>query len=52
MVGVKRIEKLIGNESFFLTYGDGVADIDIRELMMEHRSNSGVITMTSVQPDG
>ena len=49
---VKRIEKLIGNESFFLTYGDGVADIDIRELMMEHRSNSGVITMTSVQPDG
>jgi glucose-1-phosphate cytidylyltransferase len=49
---IKRIEKLIGNESFFLTYGDGVSDINIEELLKEHRSNGGAITMTSVQPDG
>jgi glucose-1-phosphate cytidylyltransferase len=49
---IKRIEKLIGNESFFLTYGDGVSDINIEELLTEHRRNGGTITMTSVQPDG
>ncbi len=49
---VKRVEKLIGNESFFLTYGDGVSDINIEELLKEHRRNGAAITMTSVQPDG
>lgn len=49
---VKRVEKLIGDESFFLTYGDGVSDIDIEELLREHRKNGASITMTSVQPDG
>lgn len=49
---VKRIEKLVGNESFFLTYGDGVSDINIEDLLREHRKNGAAITMTSVQPDG
>ena len=49
---VKRVQKLIGNESFFLTYGDGVSDINIDQLLKEHRRNGGAITMTSVQPDG
>ena len=49
---VKRVEKLIGNESFFLTYGDGVSDINIEKLLKEHHRNGGTITMTSVQPDG
>ena len=49
---VKRVEKLIGSEPFFLTYGDGVSDINIEELLQEHRKNGGAITMTSVQPDG
>jgi glucose-1-phosphate cytidylyltransferase len=49
---VKRVEKLIGKEPFFLTYGDGVSDINIKELLKEHRGNGGAITMTSVQPEG
>ena len=49
---VKQAERLIGNEPFFLTYGDGVSDINIDELLQEHRKNGGAITMTSVQPDG
>ena len=49
---VKRIENLVGNESFFLTYGDGVSDINIEDLLREHRKNGAAITMTSVQPDG
>ena len=49
---IKRIEKLIDGEPFFLTYGDGVADININDLLKEHRKNSAAVTMTSVQPDG
>lgn len=49
---VKRIERLVGSESFFLTYGDGVSDINIEDLLREHRKNGAAITMTSVQPDG
>lgn len=49
---IKRIESLIDNKPFFLTYGDGVANINIDELLTEHRSNGGTLTMTSVQPDG
>lgn len=49
---VKRIEQLIGNDKFFLTYGDGVADINIDSLLNFHKKNSADLTMTSVQPDG
>jgi glucose-1-phosphate cytidylyltransferase len=49
---IKRIEKIINNESFFLTYGDGVSDINISELLEAHKNNDGKVTMTSVQPDG
>lgn len=49
---VKRIEPYIGNETFMLTYGDGVADIDINELLRFHRSHGKLVTLTSVQPEG
>lgn len=49
---VKRIESVIGNESFFLTYGDGVSNVNIDELYQEHKNNKALLTMTSVQPDG
>lgn len=49
---VKRAENIIGNEPFFLTYGDGVSDINIDELLVAHNNYKGTITMTSVQPDG
>ncbi|RIH65686.1 glucose-1-phosphate cytidylyltransferase [Mariniphaga sediminis] len=49
---IKRVEKYINNETFMLTYGDGVANIDIRNLLEFHESHNKLITMTSVQPEG
>lgn len=49
---IKRVQKYIGNESFMLTYGDGVADIDIDALLTFHKAHGKYITMTSVQPEG
>jgi len=49
---IKRAEPYIKNETFMLTYGDGVSDIDITELLAFHRSHKKSITMTSVQPEG
>lgn len=42
----------INNETFMLTYGDGVSDIDINKLLDFHKQHSGAVTMTSVMPDG
>ena len=49
---IKRAQSFIGNEPFMLTYGDGVADINIQELVKFHKSHGKAITMTSYQPDG
>lgn len=49
---IKRVKDYIGNEPFMVTYGDGVADINIEELVLFHNKNGGIITMTSVQPEG
>jgi glucose-1-phosphate cytidylyltransferase len=49
---VKRAQDFIGDEPFLLTYGDGVADIDINELVRFHKSHGKSMTMTSAQPDG
>ncbi|WP_298505753.1 glucose-1-phosphate cytidylyltransferase [uncultured Maribacter sp.] len=49
---ILRAKKYIGDEPFMLTYGDGVSDVNIKALEEYHRSHSGCITMTSVQPDG
>ncbi len=49
---IKRAAPYIGNETFMLTYGDGVADIDILKLLTFHKSHKKSITMTSVQPEG
>jgi glucose-1-phosphate cytidylyltransferase len=49
---VKRAQSLVGGEPFMLTYGDGVADIDIDGLVRCHKDHGGAITMTAVQPDG
>ena len=47
-----RVRDIVGNETFMLTYGDAVSDIDIKELVSFHNARDGAITMTSVQPDG
>ena len=44
---IKRIEKYIENETFFMTYGDGVADVNIAELLQFHRSHGKVATLTA-----
>lgn len=49
---IKRVQDYIGNEPFLLTYGDGVADINITELVNYHKEHGKAITMTSVQPEG
>ena len=49
---VKRIESYIGNEPFMLTYGDGVADINIQALADFHRAHRKLVTVTAVQPVG
>lgn len=49
---IKRAQKFVGNEPFMLTYGDGVADINISELVKFHKSHGKLLTMTSAQPDG
>lgn len=49
---INRAKEIIGDETFMLTYGDGVSDVNITELVEFHNNHGGAITMTSVQPDG
>lgn len=49
---IKRIQPYIGNETFMLTYGDGVADVDINQLVRSHRNSNLYATVTAVQPEG
>ena len=46
----KRMQSFIGNETIMLTYGDGVADIDINKLLNFHKSHGKMITVTAVRP--
>ena len=47
---VKRMQSFIGEESFMLTYGDGVADIDINALVDFHKDHGKMVTVTAVHP--
>ena len=47
---VKRLQSLLGDDTFMLTYGDGVADVDIRRLVDFHRSHGRIATVTAVRP--
>jgi glucose-1-phosphate cytidylyltransferase len=47
---VKRLQSFIGDEPFMLTYGDGVADIDMDALLKFHRSHGKMVTVTAVHP--
>ncbi len=49
---IKRIQPYVGNETFMLTYGDGLADIDLRMLLEFHRSHGKTVTLTAVKPPG
>ena len=45
---IKRVQKYIGNETFMMTYGDGVCDVDIEQLLIFHREKGKLATLTSV----
>ncbi|MGN0161753.1 MAG: glucose-1-phosphate cytidylyltransferase [Lachnospiraceae bacterium] len=45
---IKRIQKYIGDETFMLTYGDGVSDIDMNKLLAFHKSHGKLLTLTAV----
>lgn len=49
---IKRIKDYIGDETFFLTYGDGVSDVDFSKLLAFHKSQKTLTTLTAVQPPG
>jgi glucose-1-phosphate cytidylyltransferase len=49
---IKRAEKYLRDAPFLLTYGDGVSNINISELILFHKKHGQILTMTAVQPEG
>ncbi|MGN0030430.1 MAG: glucose-1-phosphate cytidylyltransferase [Candidatus Gastranaerophilaceae bacterium] len=49
---IKKAQKYIGNEPFLLTYGDGVSDVNIKDLIACHRKCGKHMTLTAVKPSG
>ena len=49
---IKRVKDYLDDESFMVTYGDGVSDVNINQLVSFHKQHGKLITMTSVQPEG
>ncbi|MCX6989947.1 MAG: glucose-1-phosphate cytidylyltransferase [Chlamydiae bacterium] len=47
---IKRLKDWIGNESFLLTYGDGVVDVNIQEVITFHKNHKKLATVTAVRP--
>ena len=49
---IRRVAPYVGNEDFCVTYGDGVSDVNIPDLLDFHRAHGRSATMTTVQPEG
>ena len=49
---IKKAQQYIGNEPFLLTYGDGVADVNIKDTVSAHKNSGKIVTMTAVQLSG
>ncbi len=49
---IRRVQKYIGNETFLLTYGDGVSDVNIKETIEQHNNSKKLCTVTAVRPPG
>ncbi len=47
-----KAQKYVDNETFMLTYGDGVSDVNVSSLLKYHHEKGGIATMTSVLPEG
>jgi glucose-1-phosphate cytidylyltransferase len=49
---IKKIQKYAGDETFMLTYGDGVSNVNIPELIKFHKAHGKLVTLTSIQLPG
>jgi len=49
---IKRIQNYLDNEDFCLTYGDGLSDVNIQDLIEFHKKNGKLVTLTAVSPPG
>ena len=49
---LKRVRKYIGDETFCFTYGDGVCDVNIQDVIEFHREQNVLATLTAIQPPG
>lgn len=49
---IKRIQKYVGEESFMMTYGDGVSNIDLHALIKQHKAAGFIGTLSAIQPGG
>ncbi len=49
---IKRVQEYIGNETFLLTYGDGVCDVNINDVLDFHNKSKKLATITAIQPGG
>jgi glucose-1-phosphate cytidylyltransferase len=49
---IKKVQKYLDNETFMLTYGDGVSDVNITELIKFHKAHKKLITLTSIPAPG
>lgn len=49
---IKKIQKYIGDETFLLTYGDGVTDLNIKEVIYFHNKSGKILTVTAYKPQG
>ncbi len=47
---IKRLKKFLSNETFMMTYGDGLSDINLNKLLKFHRKNKKLVTLTAVRP--
>ena len=47
---IKRLAKFLSNETFMMTYGDGLSDINLKKLLKFHRKNKKLVTLTAVRP--
>ena len=47
---LKRLKKFLNNETFMLTYGDGLSNVDLKKLLKFHKNNKKLATMTAVRP--
>ena len=47
---IKRLQRFVGNERFMLTWGDGVSDVNLKELLAFHKAHGKLATVTAVRP--